>query len=350
MGGDGRDTLKGAGYLDGGAGNDTITSHAGDDIMGGDGKDTITIGKMADEVDGGAGNDTIKAKFADLHDGAADADNPGDADDVIDGGSGTDILELDDPSATSTTHFIFDLGAETVGTRDITAGTGVTISTERALSAENTVTLDLSSIESVTGDKGHDVIMGDGRNNGLKGGAGQDYIHGMSGDDKIEGGDGDDVLLFGCSGNDTILGGNGDDLLVGVKGEDSLDGGDGADTLWGDGVLDADGDSVIGGAAADIAKDTFVFGNGDTVMDWDAKDKIDISGMGITKDEFYDEVMIIDGETAAAGVDPIRGQVGDNNVGVVINGRLMIVGDGTEPNAINVSDISMGDFLFADAT
>ena len=125
----------------------------------------------------------------------------------------------------------------------------------------------------------------------LKGGKGVDVIHGRSGDDVIDGGEGNDILLFGCTGNDEIKGGEGNDLLNGGEGADTLDGGDGADDLWGDGATtDADNGTPVAGTKDDA--DVFVFGSGDTIKDWDSKDKIDLSARGITEDEFYSMVSI----------------------------------------------------------
>jgi Ca2+-binding RTX toxin-like protein len=309
--------------------------------MGGAGDDSITIGSGSDEVDGGAGKDSIKAKHTDLYPADATIDTGGImGDDEIDGGAGTDTLVLLDPSATTMTNFVVNLGSETVGTRD---DAPVTASDNAVPGADEstTVTVDLSSVESVTTSKGDDVIVGNGQNNTLKGSAGADFIHGMSGDDKIEGGDGDDVLLYGCSGNDTILGGAGNDVIVGVAGADRIDGGDGIDILFGDGALisGAGTDSIAPNNDDSVEGDTFVFGNGDRIMDWDAKDSIDIAAFEhVTEDNFYAQVKV----AAVDDADP--GATGDQaGVAVTINNRIMyLVG-------ANVGDVTIGDFDFFEA-
>jgi Ca2+-binding RTX toxin-like protein len=93
-GGFGNDTLVGAAgndnlfgnagndSLDGGDGNDVVNGDIGNDtLIGGAGNDTITAGTGADSVSGGAGNDTIFVTS--LQD-----------EDVIDGGSETDVMSL----------------------------------------------------------------------------------------------------------------------------------------------------------------------------------------------------------------------------------------------------------------
>ncbi len=69
------------------AGNDTITTAAGDDVVyGGSGADTISTGKGQDELFGGSGADKLYAGSGD------DALDGGSGNDVMDGGSGTDYL------------------------------------------------------------------------------------------------------------------------------------------------------------------------------------------------------------------------------------------------------------------
>ncbi len=73
--------------VNGQAGNDTITTAAGDDVVyGGSGADTISTGKGNDKLFGGSGADK-------LYGGADDDDlDGGSGNDVLDGGSGADYL------------------------------------------------------------------------------------------------------------------------------------------------------------------------------------------------------------------------------------------------------------------
>lgn len=74
--------------VDGGAGDDTITTGAGDDrIDGGAGNDTISTGAGRDDVFGNTGNDKLDAGTGD------DVVYGGDGDDVMLGGDGVDFLE-----------------------------------------------------------------------------------------------------------------------------------------------------------------------------------------------------------------------------------------------------------------
>ncbi len=69
------------------AGNDTISTAAGDDVVyGGSGADTISTGMGQDELFGGSGADKLYAGSGD------DALDGGSGNDVMDGGSGTDYL------------------------------------------------------------------------------------------------------------------------------------------------------------------------------------------------------------------------------------------------------------------
>ena len=92
-GGDDNDTIilegPGASDVDGGAGNDRITTGPGDDLIhGGAGIDTISAGAGADEVYGDEGDDELNWTF-------------GDENDVVwDGGTGTGTGETDGDSDT----------------------------------------------------------------------------------------------------------------------------------------------------------------------------------------------------------------------------------------------------------
>ena len=131
----------------------------------------------------------------------------------------------------------------------------------------------LGSIENITGTAQDDVLTGDANPNTLRG---------NGGDDTVNGGDGNDPLLYGGPGEDTINGGNGDDKLVGCTGDDTLNGDAGADMLIGL----AGSDDLTGGTG----DDTFVFstadsGDSDSIHDWSAGDKIDLSAFELTAEQ-----------------------------------------------------------------
>jgi Ca2+-binding RTX toxin-like protein len=122
----------------------------------------------------------------------------------------------------------------------------------------------------------------------LDGGEGRDGIYGFDGDDTIYGGDGDDHFeynivvsnhnqtyiasagLYGGAGDDYIDGGRGNDTLVGGTGDDTLLGGLGDDTLTG-GV---EADFLDGG----LGNDSFVLEGGDTIVDAGGIDRVIATG------------------------------------------------------------------------
>jgi Ca2+-binding RTX toxin-like protein len=91
LGGEGVDTITGSDVdnrLEGGLGDDVIGGGAGKDtILGGDGADALTGGAGDDTIDGGAAIDTINGG-----DGADQLDG-GDGDDIINGDAGDDIID-----------------------------------------------------------------------------------------------------------------------------------------------------------------------------------------------------------------------------------------------------------------
>ena len=112
-------------------------------------------------------------------------------------------------------------------------------------------------IENATGGSGHDALLGNSANNVLTGNNGNDTLLGREGNDTLNGGNGKDDLR-GDAGNDTLLGGAGRDVLNGGAGNDTLNGG------------------------ADV--DLFVFSDAgtDTLVGYQAGEKLDLSDLGVT--------------------------------------------------------------------
>ncbi|TCR67681.1 calcium-binding protein [Bosea sp. BK604] len=169
-GGDGFDTLFlaratgpiyvdfAAGHVSGaGIGFDTFTNI--ENLMFGDGNDTVTGGNGDDSLDGAGGNDTLTG-------GAGDDTLAGSAGfDTLNGGSGDDSL---------------DGGADD---------------------------------DVLSGGSGDDHLLGGLGNDSVSGGSGDDHIEGGAGNDVLTGGSGDDNFVFAAGfGNDTItdFAGNGD--------------------------------------------------------------------------------------------------------------------------------------------
>lgn len=262
--------------ITGGSGNDTLNGAAGNDaLVGGGGNDLITIGAGTDTVDGGTGNDTIV--------GGADMD----AADVINGGAGTDQLNLNATYAgltlTNVTN-VETLSLDGVATEQVNGVIGaggavgavqsyVITTVDANVAAAATMTVDASDLRVVTTGAGADNTVGtadditsvgtltfnggaelDGAFN-VTGGAGNDTITTGAGNDVIAGGAGNDTIVAG-NGTNTVTGGAGDDALTGGTGVDNLDGGAGNDALIGGGgndVLTAGegSDTITGGTGAD---------------------------------------------------------------------------------------------------
>lgn len=85
LGGDGDDYIIGspvADFIDGGRGSDILFGGGGDDVIyGGEGNDILIGGTGNDQMVGGSGDDTLIW-------------NPGDASDLIDGGTGNNVLQF----------------------------------------------------------------------------------------------------------------------------------------------------------------------------------------------------------------------------------------------------------------
>ena len=234
-------------WIEGGAGNDSITGREGDDTLFGGadadrlegwvGNDVLYGGTGADSLTGDSGNDLLEG---------------GSAFDVLDGGYGDDTV-------------IGGIGADTVfggPDRDMLYG-----NTGRDLvnggGGDDWISLG-DGDDTAFGNGGNDTILGrsgrDRINGGdgddlLTGAQGVDVLNGQGGDDELRGGSGWDVLtggagrdtLLGNDGADVLEGGEGDDLLLGATGDDRLDGGAGDDTLQGNQGVDV----IIGGAGDD---------------------------------------------------------------------------------------------------
>ncbi|MEO1678355.1 MAG: calcium-binding protein [Pseudomonadota bacterium] len=198
----GSDGLKGVVtlFVDGGAGNDTLTGGGDKDtIRGGEGDDLIDGGKGKDILAGRSGNDTFVW-------------NQGDGSDEVRGGSGKDrlIVNASDYSAD-------DLEI---------SGDGTTAYLERADGGNFELSLRSIEVLEVNAGGGNDaIIAGQGLPHKLKldldGGAGSDLLVGGSGDDTLSGGADDNAsdVLVGGAGADTFvfIGDFGVDVVLGFN-------------------------------------------------------------------------------------------------------------------------------------
>ncbi len=233
IGGNGNDTINGQG------GNDTLTAGDGDDVViAGPGDDSIRGGDGRDSITGDAGNDAI---------------DTGNGDDTVSGGDGNDLVYAGNGQDSITG----DAGNDSLN------GDGGT--------------------DTVDGGTGDDSILGGELNDSLLGGAGNDTVNGQAGNDTISGGLGDDNLI-GAVGNDSVQGDDGNDILNGGMGADTMLGNNGNDTilggadddsLFGDGPdetsLQTGNDSINGQAGNDViiggrGTDTLIGGDGQDLV------------------------------------------------------------------------------------
>lgn len=174
-GGDGNDVIHAPGNVRGGGGGDTL--------VGGDFGDSLQGGTGSDRIAGGPGNDTIQPDDADV--GTRD---------VVDGGSGPDVLSYENRAS------------------------AVTISLDDTSSAEDAIT----GFEGLRGGAGADRLTGDRLANVLEGGEGSDELDGGGGADLVDGG----------KGGDRLDGGAGNDRLADGGGRDAATCGTGTDAVW----------------------------------------------------------------------------------------------------------------------
>jgi Ca2+-binding RTX toxin-like protein len=233
--GDDADTILG------GSGNDTVNAGIDDDIISGNGgDDSLTGSHGSDTVDGGGGNDTIWGGFgndpiAGIAGEVPDATDPvpENGRDMLLGGAGNDVIYGEDDDDTIEG-----------GSGDDTIDGGV----------DDDLILGQGGADSILGGQGEDTIVGGANDDTIDGGEGNDSITGDRGDDVIAAGLGDDVVNGGLD-NDAVTGGLGNDFLQGGQGDDTIIGGVAGET----GIPDAsdpdpmdDMDTVEGGTGNDF--------------------------------------------------------------------------------------------------
>ena len=199
-----------------------IAGNGDDTITGNDANNVLNGGGGNNEIWGGAGNDELRGL---------------DGDDVASGGTGRDRAYL---------------------------GAGNDVYNDDAESGVNGSDLIYvgEGNDTVNGSGGNDTIHGMNGTDSLLGGVGDDVIYAGTGHDIARGGSGNDELWAGV-GHDTIYGDSGNDEIFGLPGFDEIFGGAGNDTLWG-----GDGDdTVTGGTGADRG----YLGFGDDIFNDDAE-------------------------------------------------------------------------------
>nr|WP_316655529.1 hypothetical protein [uncultured Gellertiella sp.] len=198
----------------GGTWLDTDTVLNIQNVVGGDGNDTITGNSQSTNVLlGGAGNDNIVGR------GGSD---------VLSGGLGHDYLQggnLVDGTSNYTVSYHVDANDNARGWY-VTLGSGYNYGYGYVLAGDDVtgprVLEDtLVHIQNLSGSEKNDYLIGSDENNTLIG---------NGGDDRIEGGKGNDIILGGV-GDDMLSGNDNDDILSGGSGADTFDGGTGSDTV-----------------------------------------------------------------------------------------------------------------------
>jgi len=213
-------SVSGLRSVDGGVGNDILHGTGlNDSLLGGVGNDQLNGYDGNDTLIGGAGND------------------------VIDGGNGDDVIRIAGVEALSDTIHGGNDG-ETLGdTLELTSVATLSGLNAAAMEIEHLKgnnfgilggtgndSFDLSGFASITslksldGGAGNDIVVGSSFNDNLLGGLGNDQISGNDGNDTLTGGAGADDISGGA-GNDVIRLGGADGL------GDTISGGDGVDTL-----------------------------------------------------------------------------------------------------------------------
>jgi Ca2+-binding RTX toxin-like protein len=201
-----------AATVDGGAGNDSIsTSSADDSLIGGAGNDTLESNGGADRILGGDGDDLIDAG----DDGTGGVEN-----DFVDGGAGLDYVQHAENPGGNNLPYSFS------------AAGGVLTITGRSFDdriESGNLAVDYDGMRFWFEQTG---VTGVNRIN-INGLGGDDYLSIFGGTPgKLDGGDGNDVLAAGTREVE-LLGGNGNDFLQGGPKIDTLNGGAGIDTSYG---------------------------------------------------------------------------------------------------------------------
>jgi Ca2+-binding RTX toxin-like protein len=228
-------------FLNGGAGNDSITGGVDrDSITGGDGDDVVNGGDGGDMVDGGDGSDIINGDAGSdtlLGGLGNDTLNGGDDNDSLTGSFGNDVLMGNNGDDTLRGGFGNDNLNGSVGNDLLKGG------------QDNDTLAGGSGEDSLDGGTGDDTVKGQSGADQIKGGDGNDRIEGNGGNDTIDGGDGADTVDAG-NGRDIVDGGDGNDSVSGMSGQDTIIGSDGDDSLFGGGS----NDMIFGGNGTDVLR------------------------------------------------------------------------------------------------
>lgn len=197
-GGPGRDVLEGQ------AGEDALIAGGGDDrLLGGAGSDGLEGGTGSDRLDGGTGADCLHGFVFSVGFGNSTPACPqgvgatpalgADGDDLLRGGPARDLLaggggeDIADYSGSRARVFVFlpEASMAAIGASRLGAAAFGTIHMDELA----------PDVEGARGGLGHDVLVGNARDNLLDGGPGDDDVRGGAGDDRLRGGSGLDLVV-----------------------------------------------------------------------------------------------------------------------------------------------------------
>jgi len=270
LGGDGADTLVGDSnnnVIEGGLGNDVLVGGDGVDTLSFRGATGVTVNLGGPATQNtGLGIDTIIG-FENVRTGSGADNITGDAGDnvffegggadVYDGAGGSDTLDY----SAATSSLTVNLNTVTAQNTGTSTGSDTITNMENVIGAAgfaNTLTGGNTTANRLLGGAIADFLIGGGLGDTLIGGGGNDVIFGdyvntfstgatnADGADILEGGAGSDQLVGGL-GNDILRGGDGDDTLVGGIGNGTAGG---LSTVY---TNDGGQDTFDGGEGSDIA-------------------------------------------------------------------------------------------------
>ncbi len=221
-----------------GDGDDTLLGDAGDNrLLGGRGDDSLSGGSGLDWLYGGSGSDTIfVADQGELTAG-----------EFFNGGSGSDTLIAQQVNSFPAGVFLYDIESMTLY--------GTDFADDLIGASSQDLIVGNGGGDIVRGLDGGDTLVGSTADDILRGNSGNDSLYGEGGIDTLFGGTGDDVAYGGSagdqfgagSGSDTLFGGHGNDTVNGNSGVDTVFGGSGSDTVTVDSAADIVHETADGG-------------------------------------------------------------------------------------------------------
>lgn len=159
-----------------------------ENVLGGNGADSLIGDSQANLIMGGEGNDTL--------DGLGGTD-------TIQAGGGNDLVIAGNDSSDGGT------GTDTLDASGVTADWTLDLAT----GATNLAGASFTGFEVVLSGSGNDTLFGGAPSETLFGGLGNDALHGGAGSNALHGGEGNDRLFSTGTGADSLFGGADDDYL-----------------------------------------------------------------------------------------------------------------------------------------